>query len=252
MTVKTYFRIILSLFLLVAGVILYSHFSGTINAQVDSEQVTEEVTTQTNEVTQTEETLEETAERGIEQVKKYLDPGRVQGVLQQMFSNHYGMVGEVQRINDDALTIQNKQGTTILAINESEVEITKGSSAIELTDIAVGNWVTILGYREAEDFTPVFVKVSESSPRPATQLVLLGMITDVTSQELTVLNRATQEERTFALTRSTVVEDFSGEEVSISSFDVDYNVLITASTTDEEEDFEVLTIRSLAPLDELN
>lgn len=247
MTVKTYFRIILSLFLLVAGVILYTHFTGTINAQTEEvEQLTDEVTTQT------EETLEETAEKSIEQVKKYLDPGRVQGVLQEMFSSHYGMVGEVQRINDDALTIQNMQGTTILAINDEEVEITKGGSTLDLTDIAVGNWVTILGYREAEDFTPKFIRVSESSLRPATQLVLIGMITEVSSQEVTVLDRATQEERTFSLTRSTDVEDFSGDAVSISTFEEDYNVLIVASTTDEEEDFEVLTIRSLAPLDELN
>lgn len=254
-------RITLALLLLAAGALFYLQQVNVVQAQSIIDRVVDQVSTVTNtndktetlsQATQTTETLEETAEKSIEQVKKYLDPSRVQGVLKEMFSNHHGIVGEVQRINDDALTIRNAQGTTILSLGSPEISITKDNETIELKDIAVGNWVTLLGYKDAEDFTPKAVLVSADSPRPNPQLVMLGMITDISTKDVTVQDRATSEERTFAITRSTSVEDSTGEEASISDLDADVTVLVVATTQEDSEEYEVLTLRSLAALDELN
>ncbi|MCB9801112.1 MAG: hypothetical protein H6773_02935 [Pseudomonadales bacterium] len=253
MTVKTAFRIICLTILLGVGWLMFSRASRTIQAQEIIQQLAQNDSATTEEVgEETTESLEETAEKGIQQVKKYLDPSRVQGVIQELFSTHYGEVGEVQRINDDALTFQNPQGTTILAIDEAEVEITKADKKLSLNDIAVGDWVTVLGYKEAEDFTPKVIMVSEESPRPDTQLVVIGMITDISTKEVTLTDRATNEERTFVFTKTSAVEDADAEEAEIADFDVDVNVLLVATTTDEEKEFEVKTMRSLASLNDLN
>jgi len=259
MTVKTYSRLTLSFLVLVTGIVALVYFSKDLTAQASVAELavtTDELAVElqpdpTEVIEETTESLEDTAEKSIEQVKKYLDADRVQGVLKNMFDNHHGIVGEVQRINDDALTIKNKQGTTILVIDDTTVLITKDKTAIKLNDIAVGNWVTLLGYKDGEDFDPKVVNVSSNSPRPDTQLVLLGMIKEITSKKVTILDRATGEERTFVFTKSSSVEDVSGEEVSISDFEEDVTVLISATTTDETEDFDVVTLRSVASLDDL-
>ena len=257
MTVKTAFRILCITLLLGAGWFMFSRVSRTIQAQEIIQQLAQNDSEETDETVEASpspepESLEETAEKGIQQVKKYLDPSRVQGVIQELFSTHYGEVGEVQRLNDDALTFENPQGTTILAIDEETVDITKAGKDLKLNEIAVGDWVTVLGYKEAEDFTPKVIMVSEDSPRPDTQLVVLGMITDISSKEVTLTDRATNEERTFVFTKNSAVEDYNGDEASITDFDVDVNVLLVATTTDEEKEFEVTTMRSLASLDDLN
>lgn len=247
--------------LLVGGTFFFLQKTNAVQAQSIIDTVVDKVSTTTKTVTdpetlsqttETTETLEESAEKSIEQVKKYLDPSRVQGVLKEMFTNHYGIVGEVQRINDDALTIKNVQGTTILSLGAPDISITKDDETIALKDIAVGNWVTLLGYKEAEDFTPKAVIVSADSPRPNPQLVMLGMITDISTKSVTVQDRGTSEERTFAITRSTTVEDSTGEEAAISDFDADVTVLVVATTQEDSEEYEVVTLRSLAALDELN
>lgn len=261
MTHRTTFRITIALLLLVGGAVFFMKKAESIQAQSIIDTVVDQVNATTKTVTNAEqitqnteatETLEESAEKGIEQVKKYLDPSRVQGVLKEMFSNHYGIVGEVQRINDDALTIKNVQGTTILSLGSPEISITKSDESIALKDIAVGNWVTILGYKDAEDFAPKAVIVSAESPRPDPQLVMLGMITDITAKSLTVRDRATSEERTFVITRSSTLEDSTGEEATLSDFDADVTVLVVATSSEDSEEYEVVTLRSLAALDELN
>ena len=198
------------------------------------------------------ESLEETTDTAIKEIKKRIEENtsKVKGALDEMFNTQYGMAGEVQRINDDAITFKNTQGTTILAIPK-DVGITKKSKDILLTDIAVGNWITVLGYKEAEDFIPKVILVSETSLRPDTQLVLLGLITDISTKKVTITDRSTGAEHTFDFTKTTQVEDLTGEEASISDFEKDVSVLLVA-TTNEDGEFEVRTMRSLAPLDELN
>ncbi len=259
MTAKTAFRITSLTFLLIVGALTFNKISQTIQAKENIQHGTnsqnEVVTTTTDsaqtETTETEETLEETTERNIKQVKKYLDLEKVKGVLSN-HPTHHGIVGEVQRLNDDALTFENTQGKTILAINEDEVDITKKGAAQKLSDIAVGNWVTVLGYQEAEDFTPRIIFVDTTSPRPDTQLVALGMITDISSKTVSITDRATNEERVLTLTKNSDIEDSDGEKASIDDFDVDINVLIVATTADGEKDFKIKTMRSLVPLDDLN
>lgn len=262
---KTTLRLAFSFFLAAALVLMHATATRAVNTQAIFDRLTSKVsditeTAETAQVTQAAqerlaqnpETLEETAQKSIEQVKKYLDPSRVQGVLKEMFSNHYGIVGEVQRINDDALTVRNVQGTTILSLGAPDITITRDKEKIQIKDIAVGNWVALLGYKEGEDFAPKAVLVSADSPRPKPQLVVLGTITEISTKSVTVLNRATAEERTFAFTRTSNIQDSAGDSLRLADVDVDTTALVVATTDDASEDYEVVTLRSLTASDASN
>jgi len=237
---------LLFLVLLVGGV-------SSKTSSLNTSEVTQIAQGTSDEATPESETLEETTEDAIKEIKKRIEENtsKVRGVLDSMLHNKQAIVGEVQRINENALTFENKQGTTILAI-EDDVSITKKGTKINIADIAVGDWVTVLGYKDDEDFTPRIITVSATSLRPDTQLVLLGLITDISSKKVSIIDRDTGEKKTVAFTKSSLVKNFNGEEASIDDLEEDVTVLVVATTTDEEDaQFKVKTIKSLAPLDEL-
>ena len=249
-----YITIALLLFL---GVFSYTRFYKLAFAQTTTtKQVTDtiaEVTDTAKEVeTDVDETLEKTAESAIQEIKKRIEEntGKVKGALDKMLNSRFAMVGEVQRLNENALTIQNTQGITILAIDEAYPNITKDDAAIELGDIAVGNWVTVLGYKEGESFTPRIISVSEDTLRPPPQIVVLGTVTEISSKAVTIIDRATSEERSFVISTSSDIEDQAGEPAKTANILEDMTVLISA--TANEDTTEIVTLRSLVPLDESN
>lgn len=211
--------------------------------------VTLPVTAQTKSATPAAATLEETAGGAIDEIKKRIEDNtsKVKGAINTLLNAKFGTIGEVQRINDGALTFQNRQGTTILVIDDT-ITITKNGKALPLEDIAVGNWVTVLGTKATNDFTPKFILVSETTLRPKTQIVAIGPISEITSKAVTIIDRASGESKSFTITRSTVMQDDAGEKAVIADFEEDVTVLITGFDT--ETGFQLATLRSLAPLTE--
>jgi hypothetical protein len=223
-----------------------ANLTATISAKVAGTSATVSAQTTAAE----EATLQETTGNAIEEIKKRIEKNasKVKGVINDALSVPYGVIGEVQRINEDALTFKNQQGTTILAINEAEVVIERKNKKTALTDIAVGEWVTVLGYKNAEEFTPRHITVSETSLRPRTQVVILGAIEKTTTKEIILRDRATGESRTFSVLKTSTFEDANGEKAVVSDFETDVTVL--AVGFDGENGYELATLRSLVPLSE--
>lgn len=221
------------------------------DALAQTASTTAQTTTKTLTTTTAQtETLEETAENAIEEIKKRIEKNTqmVKGAISSALGRSHGVIGEVLRINDGVLTFKNQQGTTILPISESEVVINKKDTITPLTDIAVGEWVTVLGYRTGDTFTPRFISVSETSLRPKTQVVLLGIIEEISSRSIVIRDRATGELKTFSSSKTSKFEDVDGEKAAVTDFDVDVNVL-AIGFDDEDTEYELTTLRSLAPLE---
>ena len=205
--------------------------------------------TATQGATTTQESLEETTEKAIEGIKKRIEDsaGKVKGVLQKRDGAAYSMVGQVQRISDTSLTFRNAQGTTILALNDQEVNITKKNVAMDLTDIAVDDWITLLGYKNTEEFIPRIIFVSEASLQPKIQKVSLGTITQVTATKLTILDRLTQEELTFTIAKTSNLQDADGKPTTAAKLETDLNILVAATKAEDDDSFTITTLKSLAP-----
>lgn len=184
--------------------------------------------------------IEKVVEEKKEQVKQ---------VLGSLVDQREGFIGEVQRISGETLTLTTSNGTRIVPIS-SEVSLTKASKTIDVEDIAVGNWVEILGTLDADAFAPQHVLVYENTLRPTPQKVFIGTVTDLTTTSMTVVPRdTTMPEVEVALLRSTDFQDANGEDASRTDFSEDGAVLVVA--LEEDDETEAQTIRSLVPLEEL-
>lgn len=199
---------------------------------------------------QSEESTQSASLENIKKIiKENLSNGAVRGAIDNLLNRKTAIMGEVSRVTDETMTITSALGTRIIPIDKTLL-ITKEGKEIQSSEIAIENWVTVLGKIKDDNFSPVFLYVYTESLLPKNQYVDIGTITDITRTTLTIIPRSGQDEKIVTILNSTNFEDLNGVEISINDLSEDITVLVSGHETDSK--IEALTIRSLAPLAESN
>lgn len=245
--------------LLTLGVFFLSH-TAFVSAQ-SSDEIKSAIE---DTVSQVQDTIEEASELNpdtqetIDEIKKRIEKtveenDQVKGVMEDVSLKRKAVVGQVERVTEDAITIVNKNGRLILPINQ-DVKYIKSKKSIQLSEIAVGNWVTVLGMVTADsNLDPKFIVVSTETLDTNPQFVLLGSIEEINKTSVAVVSRFDQTTRTFTINKNTKFQDSTGEEAEVAEFSEDMNILIVGietTKTNGEKETVALSIRSLAPLSE--
>lgn len=197
--------------------------------------------------TATASAAEATESAVIDLIKSRL--GEVAGALTDILDERTSFTGEVSRVSQEAITVRQFAGTTIVPLTE-EVQLLKDDKAASTDDVEVGGWVTVLGTKDDNTVAPEFVIIAEESLQPKDKLVILGTITSISRTELGYTPRSSEAaaEETVALDANTVYENFDGTEVERTEFAEDYSVLIVAQKEQDEDEFTVTTLHALADL----
>lgn len=205
---------------------------------------------QETETQQEEETSTQSA--SLESIKKIikdnLSSGAVRGAIDNLLNRKVAMYGEVNRVTDETITITSRLGTRIVPINEV-LTVSRDEKPIQTSEIAVENWVTILGRIKDDNFSPVFLYLYSESLLPKPQYVDIGTITEITRNTITISPRSGEEEKTIKILTSTDFEDIDGVEITLNDLSKDITVLVSGNTT-ESDDIDALTVRSLATMAE--
>lgn len=157
-----------------------------------------------------------------------------------------GFIGEVVRVTEDTITVEYESETSILPIQE-QVTVVKSRRAVKVSEVAVGNWVTVIGTGERNDFTPEFIFVSTESLESDPQFVVLGSIKSLDRDSISLIPRNDPAERELAILRSSKFQDQDGSAATAAEFEVDLQVLVTGFTNNGKQ--EIKTVRALAPLE---
>lgn len=198
-----------------------------------------------------EETEESSKSASLESIKQIikdnLSSGAVQGAIDNLLNKKTATIGEVTRVTDETITISDRSGIRIIPVQDTH-SISKANKEIEVSDIAVENWVTVLGKIKDDNFSPVFIYVYTKSLQPKTQFVDIGTITEITKNTITITPRSGESEKTVSILNSTDFEDLNGVEISLNDLEKDLTVLISGH--EENDKISASTIRSLAPIAE--
>lgn len=185
----------------------------------------------------------------IENIKKYIqkaaDNPNVKKVLGELSLQKRGFIGQVERVTEESLTLTNSKGTEIISIDD-QVKLLKANKEISIDNIAVDDWLVIIGLIEDDAFSPKRILVSSTSLRPQNHVVMLGTIVDQTASKLTLLSRQ-NEEISFDLNKKTQYQDHDGETASSKGFIEDLQVLVVGYENDEGKIASV--IRTLVSLE---
>lgn len=191
-------------------------------------------------------TPSETTENLRERIEKIVEEqrGKVQSLLGQGERIRQGFIGEITRVSSETLAV-NISGATRIVPLDSSVEIVLGANTIQPESIEVGNWVTVMGIRQEDSFSPKKILVSRTSLRPSIPVVYLATLKDIKTSALDFQPRGLEEVMTATITRTTDIQDNTGEETSLSNFFTDDQVLLVGHRTDSRT--TITTLRALAP-----
>ncbi len=184
----------------------------------------------------------------------------VLGDEDQPDSQKRGFIGVVQRVSEEALTIQNNKGTQIIPISE-RVQLTKDGESIALSDIAIDDQTIVMGRQVDDDFLPIKIIVTEDELFPKPQLVMIGSIASIQTDSITVLSRENQQEIDVSLNTETEYQDSDGDIIAktdlfealqvivVGYVEVDEQEDTAEDSTSESETKNALVVKSLAPLE---
>lgn len=206
---------------------------------------------ETPEDAQSSPSAEATAKELKARIKKYVENNteKIKGAIDQLSQNKRGFIGQVERVTQESISITNTKGTEIIPVDEN-VEFIKKGKNIEATDVAIDDWLVIMGIIEDEIFTPKRILVSSVSLRPRTHVVSMGTIIDQKTKEITILSRKNEEE-TFVVNAQTEFQNQDGTSASATDLTDDLQVLVVGFE-DEDDSPTATKIRSLVDLETLN
>lgn len=167
-----------------------------------------------------------------------------------------GFIGLIQRVSEEAITIENSKGTQIIPINDG-VELTKAGEETALSDVAIEDYAIVMGWETEDEFAPVKVIVTEEDLQPRLQLVALGSVTEIGTNSLTILTRGDQKEIEVQTNTQTQFENADGETMTKANLFEKLQVIVVgyvdiadpADETDQDVNHAVV-VRSLAPVED--
>ncbi len=194
-------------------------------------------------------TLEETGKAVKERIRKWSEQNseKIKGTIDQLSQQKRGFIGQVERVTKESLTITNNKGTEIIPIDE-QITLLKANQKISIDDIAVDDWLVVMGLVIDDVFTPKRILVSTKSLRPKHHLVILGTITGQSPTTITILSRQNQEIN-LKINTQTNYQDQNGDTVLSSDFIEDIQVLVVGNESQNTKTASL--IRSLVSLEAL-
>lgn len=190
--------------------------------------------------TETTQKLKERIDRVIEQRRE-----QVQGVMDQIGLKKRGFIGEVLRVTEKTITIKNRKGTQTLTIG-LDVSLQKDNKRASIDDIAVGDWLIVMGYVDKEEFILKKIIISSTSLHPYTYITSLGILGSLTKTQLTFTPRTSQEKQTYTLLKNIAFQDEGGENIDRKFIKPGTEYLLIGY--DDKDDKKVMLLRSLVPI----
>lgn len=168
---------------------------------------------------------------------------QIEGVLSELGVTKRAFIGEVQRVSEESLTVKSKKGTEIISL--TNVELRKAGKAIAIKDIAVGDWVVVLGIINNDAFQARRILVSSTSLQPTPKIVEIGTITATDRTTFTLKTRGTEEMLTVTTTKKTAYQDIQGNEIERTDITSETQALVIGQDkggTKEATLIRVLTV----------
>ena len=175
--------------------------------------------------TETESSDEAVQQNLKDRLKKVIEEKseRIQGIMDGD-QNKRGFIGTVQRISEEALTVDTPRGTLVLTITP-ELQFWSAGKTITRTDIEIENQVVMIGTQSDDEFLPERIYVSKTSLQPPTRRIVLGTINEINRTTLAISPR-TGEQQTFSINNQTKYTNKEGEEIEATDLEEDQDVLV--------------------------
>lgn len=172
--------------------------------------------------------LHETTQKLRERLQKILGEQDTDG---DGTNDKAAYIGEVTRLNEEAMTLKTLESSEIIPIDGTTI-LLKRTQRIAISDVTVGDWVTVIGTREKNrSIKPEVLMVQSTSLRPREHLVTIGVVTGTTNSGLTLTPRGKTESIAMTVTKNTKLVDAQDETITLRQLPKDVAVIAVAYGT---------------------
>lgn len=195
--------------------------------------------------TELENNQEASEESTISNIKKVIQDKQLElGQNGQQRASKQAYLAQVKRVSAETLTVKNNKGSKIIPLS-NDLEITKAKQVVSVDKIVVDDWVIVYGVMENDTFVAKKVAITGKDFTQDNRKVVLGAITELYPNNLTINPRASEEKISFALDKNTKYFDLTGESARINDFYEDLQCLVVAKA-DRNGKMIISSLKALA------
>ncbi len=155
------------------------------------------------------------------------------------------ILGQIKRVTEESVSLENDQGTFILAIGP-DVKLIKLKKSIKINQLVVGDWALVIGEVEQKEttlpvvtpsskFKPLSMTIYHQLPIAEKPMVMIGSIQKIRGNQLTIKNRADNEIKTVRLDKQSIIRDIKNDRLKSRNLETDFNAIVVAKNNKEKQ-----------------
>lgn len=187
---------------------------------------------------------QQTTQNLKDRIDKVLEQRQHPGSTDQNGSKKRGIIGQIQRISEKTVTFKTHKGTESLTITP-DVIILKDTSKASFDDLAVGDWVLLMGVMDKEVFQLRKLVISPTSLAPKPLVVSLGTLISSTKTQAAISTRPQSQSQIFVFAKNVIFEDREGTAIKREQLETETELLVVG--LDEDTQKTGLIFHSLVP-----
>lgn len=199
----------------------------------------------------------DTTEKLKERIEKVLNEQAADHRLETAAGKKKGLVGQIQRVTENIITVKNSAGIQTVTLTP-QMQIIKKDRKLTPADLAIGDWITVLGYQKNEEFEPKRILVATKPLTPANLNMTIATLEEIAKPKrasasaakattLTLRSREDDQSFTAQVTKETKLLDATGETLAVTDLATQVQYLVL--TIQPADDRQLLYLKALAPLD---
>ncbi len=223
--------ILLSAGMLFATLFVLTYFSTALAVPVSAQSNPNTATESTEESLPDKETAENLRKRIEDVVKERSE--QVRGAIDKLSQRRRGFVGQIERVTQESLTVRSSAGLDIIPLDSTVTLLDEDDDSLEIDDVVVGSWATVVGVIEDDSFEPLRISITEESPRPNDHTLSIGTIAEISRTTLSLNPRSSDTTISLTLDTDTVFQDIDGNELASSLISTGTQAVILQYNTEE-------------------
>jgi hypothetical protein len=149
--------------------------------------------------------------------------------------SYYGYIGEITQISTATFGLMTPQGEEKTIQISGDTALLSADKDISLTDLIIGSGVTVMGQPVDELVIAAKRVLARTDNFTENREVKLGSLVSITTSEITLQDRQTQQSMTWSFTRQTVFEDANGQKIAVTNLEEDQAALIITDLDNNDE-----------------
>lgn len=161
-----------------------------------------------------------------------------------------GYMGEVTRVNEDALAVKTHISNHIIPLDET-ISIIRNNRPIPVEDISVGTWVLAIGNRVKNgDVSPKTIVALTTPPKQRDQFVAMGIIKEVSRNTIIFIPRGQTEPVTLLSNRNSKLIDANGETLTLADLPTDVSVIVVGFLEPTGNPWSLSTLKTMVNMED--